>query len=957
MSVDDASADAGTPPASAVRLPPPRPTPLYAFLSTRLLRLEAWLQSHGGTRLRRGIQAFWALLLAVGVLLLVGPVINEPLSFDDITSSAGEATDTWIARSFDADYRFSRDDDGRLTVEVEERITAFFPDDVDESAVERVIATQYEGHDLRPELRGATLDGAPIEPVTRTSPTRSTYTVEAGERLRGDHEVVLRYALHDVAYPTEDPSSRQAYQLLRWDVFGPEWSHGVTDSALTLTVPRELADAYARQPSSGIAWLLVGGSTTLSPDTETADSVVYRVTNDQSLPPYASFWFAFRFEAGVFAMPEPSALFWVQAAGPFVPLALLAVTVLFALAARRVAWADARGRAWFVMQEAPRRGTTAGADARLWRARRTSALIDALVAYRSEPSNTAARRHLVRVARRTGRLGDLPRALTAYRASPAWRAQFTEGLRRVPRGFVRDAFIGAALGLTVVQWGLVRQLSYQVPLSVYWWPVAVVAVSTALAAVVLAIALTARPLTHDGALAEEHLRGQRLFLEQTSAIERTPLRDPLLPYVAMFARPARARRLITGLLEQEGVSRQVADDPHFVTAGRLAIRVSAVVAVIAALVLSIATTAGTRHALDQYAVLDDIAGEYGVFVSDVDIEATLTRGEGGHARVEVVETLVAAVGENLRAIPQVTRAWRDQVDGHDQGLVVDAILVDGVEAPFEQSRVRGHALVQTRFADDWPGDHEIEIRYTLTDAASALRTGDGRQDRVQWTALLPWWESSWQGIDVEPERLRMAIGMSTDLADALRPDSGWLAELAHRRDRSPEAFGAPSEVPGEVVFSFDEHADDEYEPGSLWPNGAQFGGAQLTFPAGTFTGPSEAEWGWYAAWQMLPWLLSPLLALIVLVLSAVGVLSGADRLARRGKTRDLVRWVPVALTAAQLPLLFWATIDAYSEDPLLLVIFASLGVSAVATWAVVVKTRRKPAPVAAPPARRRRARR
>ena len=208
MSVDDASADAGTPPAAAVRLPPSRPTPLYAFLSTRLLRLEAWLQSHGGTRLRRGIQAFWALLLAVGVLLLVGPVINEPLSFDDITSSAGEATDTWIARSFDADYQLSRDDDGRLTLEIEERITAFFPDDVDESAVERVIATQYEGHDLRPELRGATLDGVPVDPVTRASPTRSTYTVEAGERLRGDHEVVLRYALHDVAYPTEDPSSR-----------------------------------------------------------------------------------------------------------------------------------------------------------------------------------------------------------------------------------------------------------------------------------------------------------------------------------------------------------------------------------------------------------------------------------------------------------------------------------------------------------------------------------------------------------------------------------------------------------------------------------------------------------------------------------------------------------------------------------------------------------------------------
>ncbi|MFG6446103.1 hypothetical protein ACFXQA_12610 [Microbacterium sp. P07] len=936
---DDAAIAADSPPAGAVHIAPRRPTPLYAFLSSRLLRLEGWLQSHGGEQLRGAIRLFWAFLLAAGVFLLVGPVLNEPLSFDDITSSAGEATDTWIARSFEADYTLVHADDGRLALEVEERITAFFPEDVDESAVERVIATQYEGHDLRPELRGATLDGAVIAPTVRETPTRSAFVVDAGERLRGDHDVVLRYVLHDVAYSDQDPSSRELYDLLEWDAFGPEWSHGVAESSLTITVPRELVDAYARQPSSGIAWLLVGDSQTLTPDSETADAVVYRATNDQNLPPFASFWFALRFEAGTFTMPEPSALFWVQVIGPFVPLALLAATLLFSLAARRVAWADARGRSWFVAQDGPRSGSTPGEDARLWRARRSSALVDALVQYRSDRSDAAALRRLVRVARRTGRVGDIPHALSAYRSSRAWTAQFTDGLRRVPRGFVRDAFIGASVALTAVQWGLVRQLSYQVTLTVYWWPVAIVVVSTVLAATVLAIALTARPLTRAGTLAVEHLRGQELFVEQTSAADRTPLRDRLLPYVVMFERPRRAGRLVTEMLDREGLSQQVSEDPRFVTTGRLIVRVAAVVAVVAACVLVATTTAGTRHALGQNDVLEDVEGDYGVYVSDVDIEASLSRGPNGEARLEVVEKLEADTDENLRAIPQVTRVWRDQVDGHDQSLTVDEITVDGEAVPFEQSRVRGHAVVQTRLSDEWPGEHDIEVRYTLTDAASALHEGVASLDAVRWTALLPWWDWTWEGVDHEPERLRVAVTMPPELADSLVDGSGWLDELAHRKGRPPIGFSDPTVTPDRVVFAFDERVDDEYDAGSLWPSGAQYGGAQLLFPDGTFTGPSEEEWARHTAWQSLPWLLSPALALIAIGLSVVGVMLGPVRLARRGKTRDLVRWMPPALTAAQLPLLVWASADAYSEDPLLAVLLVSLAASIIATWVVLARTR------------------
>lgn len=940
--------DARPAPPEATPVPPPRHTPLWAALSRMLVRLESWLRSHGGRGLRWGIRGFWAAVTALGILLLVGPVINAPLTFDDITSSAEDATNTWIARDFSAQYEVVRAGDGRLHLAVRERFTAVFPDDVDEDAVERVVATQYEGHDLRPVLGETFLDDRPIEARVSTGPTRTTYTLDAGERLSGSHTVELNYVLSDVAYDDEDLSSQQPYQTLQWDVFGPDWPHGVSGSALRVSVPRDLADAFARQPTSGIAWLLVSGSTTMEAEDAASAPLVYEVSNDQNIPPHGSFWFTMRFAPETFAMPGPSPLFLVQAYGPFLPLLLLAAAVLFSIAARVVAWGDARGRAWYVAESAPRADGSVALDARLWGARRTAALAEALEAWRGSPDDPRLTRRLARAGHRAGRWGDIVPAARRFWFSPAWSAQFDQGLRTVPRGFVRDAFLGGAIALTSLQFGLARQLSEQSSLTLEWWPPVAAMAAALLAAVVIVVALSARPLTRAGALAREHLLGQRLHLEQTLAAERATLRSADLPYIVLFERPRAAGRLVRGLLAREGIGRRAGADPTFFGAGRLAVRAVAVAAVAGALALAFLTAAPTSAAPDQIDVLDEIEGDYGVGVTDAEIEATLSRGDDGTARLDVVERLSATVISNLRAVPQVTRVWRDVVDGHDQELRVESITVDGEAAPFEQSRRKGHAVVQTRLTDDWPGEHTIEVRYSLEQPVVAADGGSGPVDQLTWTALMPRWSWTWQMVDVETKHLRVALKLSDDLADRLTDGSGWLDQTPYRPTAPPTPLGDTLQRGTDTVIAFDEKVDDEYDADSRWPSGARYGGLALDFDEGTFVA-SPAPGVGHRLWLALPWTIGPILGAAAVVIGLIGA-RARDRV---GVRRDLARWIPPSLTAAQMILVGWAAGEAASEDAILAVVLVPLAASIVVSIVAWVATRRRDAGATGSPGRNR----
>ncbi|MCR2763312.1 hypothetical protein NQ152_07270 [Microbacterium sp. zg.B48] len=946
---------AAIPPPEAVPIENPRPTPLYAALSALLVRLEGWVRSHGSVRIRTVTIAFWAVVAATGAFLLLGPVLNKPLSLEDITSSASTATDTWIARSFAAEYTLLRDDHGRMRMEVVERIEAHFPDDVAESGVERVIASQFQGHDLALQITGARWGGAEIPVTVTRGATSATVGMDTGQTLTGDHDVELRYTLFDVAYPAVDDSTQLQEEVLDWNVFGPAWPHAVGHSALTVTLAPDLVDDFSRQPSGGIAWSILSDSATLTPDSQTPDAVTYTLENDQRMPPHAQFWFTFRFAPGTFLMPPESALYWLQVIGPFVPLVMLSVAVLFSLAARAVAWGDARGRAWFVAQYSPQKDVSAALAARISRAVLVAPLAAAVERFQGNPGDPAARRALVRETSRAGRLGNVPSAWTKYLTAPAWREQFTRGLRRVPRGFVRDSFLSAAVALTVLQWGLVRQLSYQFALSVYWWPVAIVCLTTVLAAAIAVLALTALPLTHRGALAREHLLGLELYLDQTASGERTSLRDPLLPYTVLFSPPRRARRLLHRLLAEEGIARQVRDDPEFITGPRLVVRAAAILSVAAALALNAWVPASSARPDDDAVYSGDFAGDYGMFVNVYETDATLIP-EGERVRMEVSERLQVVVGSNYRDVPQVLRQWQDKVDGHDTRLTITSVTIDGAAVPFDQGRVQGMALLQTRIPDEWPGEHEVIIRYEMDDVIGAAYLDGGWHDQLRWTALNPGWKYGWSGVEDDVERIDLTLRMPARFAEAMTGASGWLDHAPWDEGVAVREFGAPESAADTVVYRAELQPDDDG-----WWSDSSYLGARMLFPDGTFADANRAEWMLHVLADATVVIIPVTFAMIAVAAAIIGLVLAfrAPRRVEGGLWRDVVRWLPPWLSAAQVLTLFWATEDLGGDEPIFVLLVACLLVSAIMSFGVLMATRRPRArpPVPAPAPRRRPSRR
>ncbi|MFT4232271.1 MAG: DUF2207 domain-containing protein [Leucobacter sp.] len=975
------------------RIPDPQPghTPLFRWLARVLTAVEARLRARGDASVRIVIKSFWLLVMGVGVFLLVGPIINKPLDLDDVLDSAKVSKVDWIATDATVDYSVSRTADRDFVAEVSERYTANFTNGP-VSSVERKFVTEFAGHDTGFEVRSANIDGVPAEvevdrgaTVTRVSVSRAD-----GEKLEGEREIELDYAMRDLATLEQDEATGRDVDRWSWPVLGPSWPQATKGIEVSLTLPAELDDALVRKPRAYVGWLLISGTAWLEPEGDSSDGVRYAFSNDDTLPPYPDLVIDTTFESGTFAEPPTTTLFWWQTWGPLLPLALLAAMLLFALAARRVVWADSAGEPWYPARSDPPKGLAPQEAAQLLDRPRHAELIAALTGaggpakptgkkrakgQGSGSGSTARERWLGVVARagmRAGRIGNFPGVLVTRSRWAGADAPVANGLRWVPDSYVRDTFLYGSIAIALLQWGLLRQLSEHVILLVVWWPALFVLASTVVALLILWAVRRPRPLTHDGALMVQQLKGIDAYARATRLIDRGPVDQPLLPYAALFESPRRAGRKIAEHAGREAGDPQLGRGwrtEHFVSLPAI-LAFTAAAAVLAGSIVTVSTRP-SPYAEEEFLTWPG-SGPGGTIWSQIegfDIEGTLEQDEHGGGRLSVVEHDTVRFTPGGSSVPQLAREWPRLRLGQDLGLEVESVRVDGEPVPFHMIPGPQSVAMATRMSDVLEGVHEVEIEYSLGAPVVDAADGPDSIQQLRWTAWYRFWEDTYYvdasdsfggSVPVRPIRLRLTVAPA--IVEQIR-SGGWIG-YDHDRDRERIPYesgdwyrdweyehrvyiGEESDGPtpydlrigskrklddGSLEVAIDADAVEsrkaedpsEERPAEPWEVSERINasleqyeldlngdlGAVLNFAPGTFADVDPDGYERYRVAYRLPYRLVLGLAAVVIA-SSIGVLAFAVRVRRRASASlQLIAYGAVPLAAiAQCVLFGWAVMS------------------------------------------------
>lgn len=949
--------------------PPRTLTPLYRTLGRLMARVEVWSRRRG-TSARVGVVFVSFLVSLVGVVLLIGPVIGAGLTFDDVIESADTATtDNWIAKQFDAEYILERSESGELSATVTETILVFMPDEMDTDRIERVIPAQMEQYDLNPTLISTQIDGQPVTGTMRRDGVTSTLTATRGDRLTGEFEVVLKYRIANIAVPHVNPSTGQDELLISWDVFGPDWPQGMTGMSYTVFLPNDIADALTVAPGGGIAWLLASASVVLTEEPAPAGYVSYGITNGQNIPPHASAWFTMRFTEDTFELPPPNALYWVLVLLPIAGVLLLILWVLLTIAARRVPWRDARGRAWIVSQSDPPTGMSLIEAAGVWADTATTGVALALQGEKpakkrrskKERDKLTARTLQVEQAAESLRKREgiaYRMALNAQRApwqrklglrySAAFKAAVDAGLRRVPKGAARDVMLLGSVAFYILQLGLLRQMMARQNFSAQWWPLAVFVISTLLLIAIWWLVLDAKPLTTRGTRRLQYLQGLQLYIDQTQLRERITPDDPLLPYVALLSTPDEAEQAIRSAFPNVQAAPH---DPRLLSWGRLLFRTVCVLLVAASIPAAFWGTAPHLRAEDT--VLDlDVPGSRGAPVQWFEIEGELI-DVAGKPRLEVVENLDVYFNNQHGSVPQIMRMYRDIIDGHDLQLTVISVTINGEETPFTVQRKGDLSMLSTTMLSPYEdGNADVVVRYQYDAPIAEIDVWGAKSEQLRWSALNAGWFNAW-GFDLggdEPLRWQVAepvrggvvtLTMPTAYTSALVAESAELATVPHRMPIRLEDTPLNIRTSGERSTITIERLPNEQ--GYL--SGQTDIGVQLRFADGTVPGAADStDWWKYVATKAALPVVGSVLVVLMLVFSIFGIARRkSPAMQHAGWVRDLARWVPVTTALTAFFLAFWIgrAQDEYGIYPPLVTGLALLAL-VCCIWVAVATNSRDP---------------
>ncbi len=289
---------------------------------------------------RSPIRNVLAVAIGAAALLALAPA--------SASSAAPADVDDFRIASFDADYELGRDADGYSTLRVVETIDAVFPSYDQNHGIERAIPVRYGQVDT--ELRIAR-----VTDRTGASLPYSTYDEEdysSGDAFRvlrigdadtyvhGEQSYVIEYTMRHVVAPFADTAVDEFY----WDINGDGWMQPFDRVTARLHVAPELRDAL-----TGATACYVGGYGETTPCEVQASDDGFSV-DVSALGPYQTVTWAIAFDSGTFRAGPTPADSWIVQLLPWVLLGIVGVCALGVLLLRLLVFRNAPGRGIVIAQ-------------------------------------------------------------------------------------------------------------------------------------------------------------------------------------------------------------------------------------------------------------------------------------------------------------------------------------------------------------------------------------------------------------------------------------------------------------------------------------------------------------------------------------------------------------------------------------------------------------------------------
>lgn len=279
----------------------------------------------------------------------------------------------FVIDSFDGEYSLGVDSEGRSSLRTKEHIVAVFPDYDQNRGLIRDLVRVYDGHETELQVLSVTDEhGTPREFSTEPygDYLSVTIAVPEGSYVHGAQHYLLEYTQRDVTREFADTGANEFY----WDINGTGWAQPFGTVTAKVLLDDTAADAF-----TGASSCYVGGfgSNTPCEISGSGNSFSAQATD---LGPEENMTLALGFEQGTFAAaPTPPVpflervpvLLWGGAASAIAGIATFAIALFRSRSSRT-------GRA-IIAQYEPQEGINAATAAELLHARKkgmTATLLD-----------------------------------------------------------------------------------------------------------------------------------------------------------------------------------------------------------------------------------------------------------------------------------------------------------------------------------------------------------------------------------------------------------------------------------------------------------------------------------------------------------------------------------------------------------------------------------------------------